>query len=196
MKLVHIADNVLYYGFSPSSPAVGDVRITFTKVMPAKVSIIAKQTGNSFTKFKAKNGKTFQTLVMGERPAEEIYEGAHSANTTMMWIFRILGIVMVISGLKGIFAFIETILKVVPFVANIIGWGVGVVCTVIGIAWSLIIIALAWLFYRPLIGISLLAIAGFLVWVFAFKGKDKLKELAQRGKAAPQPAPANSPDNV
>ncbi len=30
MKLVHIADNVLYYGFSPSSPAVGDVRITFT----------------------------------------------------------------------------------------------------------------------------------------------------------------------
>ena len=69
MKLVHIADNVLYYGFSPSSPAVGDVRITFTKVMPAKVSIIAKQTGNSFTKFKAKNGKTFQTLVMGERPA-------------------------------------------------------------------------------------------------------------------------------
>lgn len=196
MKLVHIADNVLYYGFSPSSPAVGDVRITFTKVMPAKVSIIAKQTGNSFTKFKAKNGKTFQTLVMGERPAEEIYEGAHSANTTMMWIFRILGIVMVISGLKGIFAFIETILKVVPFVANIIGWGVGVVCTVIGIAWSLIIIALAWLFYRPLIGISLLAIAGFLVWVFAFKGKDKLKELAQRGKAASQTAPANSPDNV
>ena len=76
------------------------------------------------------------------------------------------------------------------------GWGVGVVCTVIGIAWSLIIIALAWLFYRPLIGISLLAIAGFLVWVFAFKGKDKLKELAQRGKAAPQTAPANSPDNV
>ena len=175
---------------------MGDVRITFTKVMPAKVSIIAKQTGNSFTKFKAKNGKTFQTLVMGECPAEEIYEGAHSANTTMMWIFRILGIVMVISGLKGIFAFIETILKVVPFVANIIGWGVGVVCTVIGIAWSLIIIALAWLFYRPLIGISLLAIAGFLVWVFAFKGKDKLKELAQRGKAAPQTAPANSPDNV
>jgi hypothetical protein len=32
-----------------------------------------------------------------------------------------------------------------------------------------------------------LAVAGFLVWVFAFKGKDKLKELANKGK---QPAEA------
>jgi hypothetical protein len=78
------------------------------------------------------------------------------------------------------------ILKVVPFVANIIGWGIGVVCTVVGLVWSLIIIALAWLFYRTLIGISLLALAGFLVWVFAFKGKDKLKELAKRKDMQPE----------
>ena len=190
MKLVHVTDNVLYYGFSPSSPAVGDVRITFTKVMPAKVTIIAKQTGNTFTNYKSKNGKSFSTLVMGHKAAEEIYEGAHDSNHTWMWIFRIIGIMMVIGGLKGIFAFVETILKVVPFVANIIGWGVGVVCTVIGIAWSLVVIALAWLFYRPLIGIALLAIAGFLVWVFAFKGKDKLKELAANARkkdVAPTP---------
>ena len=98
------------------------------------------------------------------------------------------------SGLKGIFAFVSTILKVVPFVANIVGWGIGVVCTVIGVAWSLIIIAIAWLFYRPVLAISLLAIAGFLVWVFAFKGKDKLKDLAskhmQKGGAQPAPQPA------
>ena len=56
------------------------------------------------------------------------------------------------------------------------------VCTIIGVVWSLIIIALAWLFYRPVIGITLLAIAVFPVWVFAFKGKDKLKELAAMAK--------------
>ena len=188
MKLVHVAENTIYYGFSPSSPAVGDVRVTWTKVMPANVTIIAKQTNNSFTSFKAKNGKTFQTLVMGTRSADEIYEGAHDSNHTWMWILRIVGILMVISGLKGIFGFIETILKVVPFIANIFGWGVGVVCTVVGVVWSLTIIALAWLFYRPLIGISLLAVAAFLIWVFAFKGKDKLKELAARNKQQPIPA--------
>ena len=189
INAVHVSQNQLYFGINPSSPNIGDVRITWTKVLPAKVTIIAKQTGNTFTNFKAKNGKTFSTLQMGVRDAEEIYQGAHDSNHMMMWIFRIIGIVLVISGLKGIFAFIETILKVVPFVANIIGWGVGVVCTVIGIAWSLIIIAIAWLFYRPIIGIALLAIAGFLVWVFAFKGKDKLKELAANAKKK-EPAPA------
>ena len=197
MKLVHIVDNQIYYGFSPNSPSIGDVRITWTKVMPAKITIIAKQKDNTFTNYKAKNGKTFSTLVMGTKDCAEIYQGAHESNHTMTWILRIIGIVLVISGLKGIFAFIETILKVVPFVANIIGWGVGVVCTIIGIAWSLIVIAIAWLFYRPLIGIFLLAIAGFLVWVFAFKGKDKLKDLASKynqPKAAPQPA--QTPENV
>ena len=189
INAVHVSQNQLYFGINPSSPNIGDVRITWTKVLPAKVTIIAKQTGNTFTNFKAKNGKTFSTLQMGVRDAEEIYQGAHDSNHMMMWIFRIIGIVLVISGLKGIFAFIETILKVVPFVANIIGWGVGVVCTVIGVAWSLIIIAIAWLFYRPIIGIALLVIAGFLVWVFAFKGKDKLKELAANAKKK-EPAPA------
>jgi len=182
MKLVHVADNVLYYGFSPNSPAVGDVRITFTKVMPAKVTIIAKQQGNSFTSFKASNGKTFQKLAMGTRTAEEIYESAHSTNNMWLWVLRIVGIMLVIAGLKSIVGFLETILKVVPFVANIFGWGVGVVCTVVGIVWSLIVIALAWLFYRPLIGITLLVVAGFLIWVFAFKGKDKLKELAANAR--------------
>ena len=106
----------------------------------------------------------------------------------ILWALRILGIMLVIAGLKGVFGFLETILKVVPFIANIFGWGVGVVCTVIGVVWSLIVIALAWLFYRPLLGIGLLALAGFLVWVFAFKGKDKLKELTTKRKQV-QPAP-------
>ena len=105
------------------------------------------------------------------------------ANNMILWFLRILGVLMVIGGLKGIFGFIETILKVVPFIAGIFGWGVGLVCTVLGIVWSLIVIALAWLFYRPLLGISLLVLAGFLIWVFAFKGKDKLKDLAARTKA-------------
>ena len=147
-----------------------------------KITIIAKQKDNTFTNFKAKNGKSFSTLVMGTKDVDEIYESEHDENSMIVWILRIVGIFIVIGGLKGIFGFLETILKVVPFIANIFGWGVGVVCTVIGVVWSLIIIALAWLFYRPVIGIALLAIAGFLVWVFAFKGKDKFKELAAMAK--------------
>ena len=196
LEFIHQGGNLLYFGRVPGSPEVGDVRVTFEKIVPAKVTVMAVVDGDSFKPYKAKNGKRFQTLVMGKKSGDEIIDAEKEANNMWLWFFRIIGVVMVISGLKGIFDFVVTILKVVPFVANIVGWGVGVVCTVIGVAWSLIIIAIAWLFYRPVLAISLLAIAGFLVWVFAFKGKDKLKDLASKysqPKAEPVP---QKPENM
>ena len=190
LQYIHQASNVLYFGRVPGSPEVGDVRVTFEKVVPAKVTVMAVVDGDTFKAYKAKNGKRFQTLVMGKKSGDEIIDAEKEANNMILWALRILGVMLVIGGLKGIFGFLETILKVVPFVANIFGWGVGIVCTVIGIVWSLIVIAIAWLFYRPLLGISLLVLAGFLVWVFAFKGKDKLKELAAKGSKNNQPQPA------
>jgi len=189
LAYIHQAGNVLYFGRVPGAPEVGDVRVTFEKVVPAKVTVMAVVDGDTFKPYKAKNGKRFQTLVMGKKSGDEIIDAEKEANNMILWALRIIGIMIVIGGLKGIFGFLETILKVVPFVANIFGWGVGIVCTVIGIVWSLIVIALAWLFYRPLLGIGLLVLAGFLVWVFAFKGKDKLKELAAKSSKNTQPAP-------
>ena len=190
LEYVHQAGNVLYFGKVPGSPEVGDVRVTFEKVVPAKVTIMAVVDGDSFKSYKAKNGKRFETLVMGKKSGDEIVDNAKNANSMLTWFLRLIGCLMVIGGLKGIFGFIEMILKVVPFIAGIFGWGVGIVCTVVGVVWSLIVIAIAWLFYRPLLGITLLVLAGFLIWVFAFKGKDKLKELAAKAKAkSAEPAP-------
>lgn len=178
LEYIHQVGNMLYFGRVPGSPEVGDVRITFEKIVPAKVTVMAVVSGDTFKPFKAKNGKRFQTLVMGVKSGDEIIDAAKESNTMVLWFIRIIGILMVIGGLKGIFGFLSMILKVIPFVANIVEWGIGVVCSVVGVAWSLIVIAIAWLFYRPLLGISLLALAGFLIWFFAFKGKDKLKTMA------------------
>ncbi len=191
LQYVHQAGNILYFGKVFGSPQVGDVRVTFEKIVPAKVTVMAVVDGDTFKPFKAKNGKRSEWLKMGKKTGDQIIEDAQDANTIMTWLWRIVGILLVISAFKNIFGFLETLLKVVPFIANIFGFGVGIVCTILGVVWSLIVIALAWLFYRPVLAIILLAIAGFLVWVFAFKGKDKLKELAANAtaKKAPQPAP-------
>lgn len=184
LQYVHQAGNMLYIGLVPGAPEVGDVRVTWTQIVPAKVTIISQVDGDTFKPYKAKNGKRFQTLVMGKKDAADIFESAHNSNTFWLWTLRIIGILLVIAGLKGIFGILETLFKVVPFLAGIAGWGIGLVCTVVGIVWSLIIIALAWLFYRPLLGITLLVVAGLLIWIFAFKGKDKLKELIAKNPKA------------
>ena len=137
LQYIHQASNVLYFGRVPGSPEVGDVRVTFEKVVPAKVTVMTVVDGDTFKAYKAKNGKRFQTLVMGKKSGDEIIDAEKEANNMILWALRIIGIMIVIGGLKGIFGFLETILKVVPFVANIFGWGVGIVCTVLGIVWSL-----------------------------------------------------------
>ena len=172
-KYVHVSGNVIYIGQHPNMPEVGDIRITFTRDMPSKVSILAKVTGDTFTSYKAKNGKRFSALYMGENSAEEMFESEHSTNSIITWFLRILGVMLVISGLKSIVSIVPTLLKVLPFLGQITESALGLICSVIGLAWSLIIIAIAWLRYRPILGIVLLAIAGSLIFLLAARKKNK-----------------------
>ena len=177
-NFVHVNDNQLYLGLDPNAYKVGDVRIKFEKVAPAhEVTVVAVVDGVGFKPFKAKNGYTLEKLVMGRKTMDQFFEDEQETNTFNTWAYRVLGIVMVIGALKLIFGFVVTLTRIVPFLSTIVGWGVGVICTVLGVVWSLLVIAVAWLFYRPIVGIALLAIASILVWIFALGGKNKLKQL-------------------
>lgn len=159
--------NVIYIGKDPLKPDVGDVRITFTKVMPGEVSIVAAVSGDTFAPYVAKSGKTFSALRMGNVPQEQIFESEHAANKMLLWVFRILGFFLCLIGLRSIFGILETLLKVIPFLSSIVGWGVGVVCGVVAFVWALVVAALAWITYRPVVAIALLLIAAAAIWYFA-----------------------------
>lgn len=165
--------NVIYIGKDPSKPDVGDVRITFTQVKPAEISIVASVSGDSFTSYTAKNGKSFSALRMGNIPQEQIFESEHATNKMMLWLFRILGFFLIMAGLRSIFSIVETLFKVIPFLSRIIGWGVGLVCGVVAFAWTLIVAAIAWIAYRPVVAIVLLVIAAAAIWYFSTHGKKK-----------------------
>jgi hypothetical protein len=139
--------------------------------LPAHISIIAKVNGSTFEEYHAKNGKTFSAVSMGTVSADNMFADAHSSNSMLTWILRIVGILLVIGGLKSMFSILPTLFKVLPFLGNIVGAGVGLVCSIFGAAWSFIIIAIAWLSYRPAIGITFLvaAIAG--IWYLRKKAK-------------------------
>ena len=171
---VHISSNVVYLGSSSSVPQIGDLRITLTKVLPKDISIISKVNGNSFERFVASNGKEVSSVAMGTVSADAMFSNLHSSNSIITWILRILGIILVIGGLKSMFSILPTLFKVLPFLGNIVGAGVGLVCVIVGFAWSLIIIALGWLWYRPLIGILLLAIAVAGIWFLKKRAKENV----------------------
>ena len=185
----HIKGNVAYVGKNPNVAEIGDVRITFTKVMPADVSILSKVVGNTFEPYVHKNGYSLSTLTEGTESMEAMFATEHSSNKAIAWLLRILGIILVFSGFKNIFEILTTLLKVVPFLASIMNLGVSLICGILTFVWCLVVIAIAWIWYRPLLGILLLACAGCAIWYFAKKGKEK----GPAPEEAPAAAPAGEP---
>jgi len=192
---VSIQGNTVYFGKSSSSPQIGDVRVTLTKVMPADISIIAKVIGATFTEYSAPGtGRTFSAVEMGTVDAERMFTGKKNENSLVTWILRIVGIILIVTSLKMVFDILPSLFKVLPLLGKIVGAGVTLVCTVGGGAWSLAIIAIAWLFYRPLVGVPLLIAAALGIWFLNKKAKEKRAAAATAPQAAPQAAPQTAPD--
>jgi len=191
-SLLHIDGNTVYLGKSPSSPQIGDVRITLAKIPPADISIIAKVIGTTFEKYLAPNGRTFKAVAMGAVGADTMIQREKQANSAFTWLLRIIGILLVVAAFKLIFKIFPTLFKVLPPLAMIVGAGVGLVCSVGGFAWSLVVISLAWLFYRPLVGIPLLLIAGVGIWFLAKKAKEKKASAPAAAPAAKGSASASA----
>ncbi|MDR0494710.1 MAG: TMEM43 family protein [Treponema sp.] len=183
-QLVHVQGNVVYFGKSSDSPAVGDVRVTFTQAKPTEVSIIAKVVGDTFEKYYAKNGMEISYVETGSHSAGNMIKKAESEHRVFTWILRLLGLILVVVGLKSVFGLLPALLKVLPFLGKIAGAGISLVCGVGGFAWSLLIIAIAWLFYRPLIALPMLAAAGVGIWFLVKKGKEKAASKASATQSA------------
>lgn len=188
-SFMHPSGNVLYIGANPNNPTVGDVRITYKKVLPGEVSILAKVNGNTFERYTAKNGYGLMTLEDGIVGMDEMFASEHAANKTTAWILRLIGVLLVFFGFKNIFNIITQLLKVLPFLANIANLGVNLVAGVLAFAWCLVVIAIAWLWYRPLLGILLLAAAAALIWFLGKKSKEKKAATAAAGAPVQPQAP-------
>ena len=168
-QMVHVSGNTIYLGYTPAQPAIGDVRATFKQTKPEnEVSLIAKLNNDTFEKFVAKNGRTVSMLSVGTHSAENMFESAHASNAMLTWILRAVGVFLICISLRMMVAPLDVLASVIPFLGKLVGVGTGLFSLLFGMAWSLMIIALAWLFYRPLIGILILAAAvGLIVLLYS-----------------------------
>ena len=158
---VHVSDNEVYFGADPSSPAIGDVRITVTYTPPGvDFSLIAQVQGNTFIPFTSENGIEFWSSDNGIVSAEQMFEDELGSDAMMTWIIRVVGILFIIGGLRAIFVIIPKLSNSIPLFGSIANAGLGFACIVLGVVWSSLIIAIVWLLYRPLIAVIFIVIAG------------------------------------
>lgn len=158
-----------------SDPQIGDQRVSFKVVKPAQVSIVARQINNTFEPYIAQEGGSVELLSYGTVSSELMFSNAQSSNTFMTWLVRLGGFFMMFIGLSMVLKPLAVVGDVLPILGSIIGMGAGLVSGVISFALSLVTIAIAWIFYRPVLGICLLVLGiGGFIGIKKILGKKKV----------------------
>ena len=170
---VQLHNNSYYIGDLENGPKIGDIRITFSVVKPTPVSIVAKQLNNRLTKYTTKYGD-IELLSIGTVDANTMFERELASNTFWTWMLRLIGFIVMVIGLCIALNPIAVLGDVIPFVGNILGAGIFIASLLISLVFTLLTIAIAWLFFRPVLAIILLAIAGGVVfWLKSKKAKTQ-----------------------
>jgi len=180
----HANDGRLYLGADPGSPRVGDLRIAFTMAPQGPVSIIGRQAGSDFTQYQTKAGDRLLMVRPGMRTADEMFKAAQDENRVLTWILRLVGAVIMFVGFALILQPLVTVADVVPLIGNILGAGASLVSLVLTALLAPLVIAIAWLWYRPLVSLMAIAIGAGLAYLF--------KTMASRKAAARAAQPVAS----
>lgn len=144
-------------------PQVGDIRISFTYGDYDYVSVLGKQTGSKIGNYTTKKNSSISKLEKGEKTSTDLINNIESGNKMSKWIMRILGVILVCVGMSMVLSPLTTLIGAIPFLGNVVNGAIGAVSSFIGFALSLIVIAIAWLVYRPIIGIVLIVVSVGLV---------------------------------
>lgn len=170
-----------YYRGDPASPKIGDLRVRYVGLPSGTtISILAMQSGDGFAVFTAKNGYQLELAELGDLGAAELIEHKRKSEAILTWILRGVGTLVMFVGFAIFLAPLSTLASVIPLLGSMVRGAVGLVALALAIPTSLLVIAFAWLAYRPLIGgalILLAAAAGYSLWRW-------------RKARAPAPAPA------
>jgi len=152
-----LSDGNFYFGANPATPQVGDARVSFKVIKPSVVSIVSQQQGNSFHAYTTQQGTSIALISRGQKTAVEMFKSALAANRNFTWLLRGLGFLLLFAGFGMIFKPLSVLADVVPFIGSIVGAGTGLISFLLAVAFWLATVGIAWLYYRPVLGIAMLA---------------------------------------
>ena len=156
----------LYRGDNPSSPKLGDLRVRYdVKPSPAPLSILARQMGSGFETYEMPNGVQIKLISDGDHSADEMIKKRRQTEKMITWSIRAGGMFLMWLGFCLAMGPLRALANVLPFLAEVAGFAIGIVAAALALPIGLGTIGIAWLFYRPVIGIVVLVVGVVLGWL-------------------------------
>jgi hypothetical protein len=150
-------ETVRYIGADPANPRIGDLRITWSVARPEAVSVIAAQSGEGFAPYATRAGDRLMMVEAGRRTAPEMFRAAGEGNAILTWVLRLVGAILMFVAFAMLMAPVKVLADVIPPLGALVGFGTALVAGILTLLLAPSVIALAWLFYRPLVALAVLA---------------------------------------
>ncbi|MGK0190751.1 MAG: hypothetical protein ACI9R3_006581 [Verrucomicrobiales bacterium] len=180
-----LAGDEVYFGANPGNPVIGDIRVRFRAVRTGTVSIVAQQATESFVRYQAENG-TIELLHEGTASAQEMFQQAEKQNSLIAWAIRAGGFVAMGIGLSMLLGPLVLLADFIPFLGGIVGKGTAIIAFLVAGVFSSMIIAVAWIAYRPLIGGAILVVTVGCIFLL-FKAVKKRNAAQALSASTPPP---------
>jgi hypothetical protein len=178
---VQVNDGKFYLGRDPSAPHVGDMQISYALAPAGAVSIVGRQSGSDFVHYQTRAGDALLIVDQGTMSTADMFKQAERGNAVVTWLIRAFSALIMYIGFLLILNPLVVVADVLPLIGNILGAGASLVSLIVTVVLVPSIIAVAWLWYRPLVSVVVIAVGiALAIW---------LKMRADR-KAARSPAPA------
>lgn len=179
---LQLYNNYLYKG-NPNNTQIGDVRISFKYLDAKNISIIGVQSGNNITKYVSKNGKKIMYAKEGIHTGDELCQIMSDNNKKITWLIRLIGFILLVGAFGSLFAPLKFLTGRIPILGDVVGTVSGLFALLVGGALSVIVIAIAWLRFRPLISVIAIAVVVAIVLLFIkLKKNKKAKEEVPTGQ--------------
>lgn len=165
-----------------TAPRLGDVRVRYVMLPSGTVlSVMGRQSGATLAPWSGPGSRYAILLAReGTVPADRMIAQRQQSEQVLTWVLRLVGTALTVTGFALMLGPLSALANVLPPLANLLAGGAGLVALALGVPLSLLVIALAWLVFRPLVAGALVA-AGLAVLV----------TLARR--RAPRPGPQAVP---
>ncbi len=163
-----VFDGQFYFGATPQTPAVGDMRVRYQYAPAAlEVSVVAGQRGATLVPHQTQNGQLLAFLKPGLVPAGSIFAEARTANTVQTWLLRGAGFFMLMLGIQLIISPLTGWLGQIPWLGSLLNAGISLVAAALAGILALGTVAVAWFYFRPWLALGLGVLGAVLMaWLY------------------------------
>lgn len=169
---------------SMAAPQVGDLRVSFLAVPAETYSFVGGVWGQTLTGYVGEDKYEIALAVPGVAPAERMFERAHVEESAKTWMLRGLGLLLTFVAFFLMAAPVTALFAFIPILEDIAGTAAAIVAFIAAAPTTFLVVSLAWMAHRPLVGMGLLALAAgsfFALAKWRPAPKPKAKRQARAG---------------